>query len=107
MSGAPRSARKGQTTKWKEGTGYETDVTDECFRVRVKRCPPTAWFMVGGIAKDARYSEHCWVLCQGVGERCGFAMGYFLPDEQAGLCCVFRFTKIGNCIPEPKSSPPS
>lgn len=89
---------KGMEEYWRatlgqEGADYEMKVTKDCFQLRVMRCPPNEWFKAKKLAKYPRYCEHCRVLYQRVGERCGFAMNYFPPDEQKGICCGFRFTR--------------
>jgi len=84
-----------RATLGQEGADFEMNVNDDMFQLRVKRCPPNEWFKSRSIAKYPRYCEHCRVLYQRVGERCGFAMEYFAPDEQAGVCCGFRFTRKG------------
>jgi hypothetical protein len=76
-----------------EGADYEMTVTDGSFELRVKRCPPTEWFKANNLAKYPRYCEHCRVLYSRIGDRCGFAMEYFPPDDSRGTCCGFRFVK--------------
>ena len=88
---------KGMEEYWRatlgqEGADYEMRTSDDAFFVRVKHCPPTEWFKARNLAKYPRYCEHCRVLYSRVGERCGYTMEYFPPDEQAGVCCGLRFT---------------
>ena len=90
---------KGMEEYWRatlgqEGADYDMQVADDSFSVRVKSCPPNAWFRSRGLDKYPRYCDHCRVLYQRVGTRCGYAMEYFPPDEKAGLCCGARFTKL-------------
>ena len=89
---------KGMEEYWRatldqEGADADMKVSDDSFELRVRKCPPNEWFKARSLAKYPRYCEHCRVLYSRVGERCGFAMEYLLPDEKAGICCGFRFTR--------------
>ncbi len=82
-----------RSTLEQEGAPYEMTVDSRSFNLRVKHCPPCEWFRARELQRYLRYCDHCRVLYQRVAERCGFAMEYFPPDEQAGVCCGLRFTR--------------
>ena len=82
-----------RATLGQEGADYTMKRTRHSFAVRVKRCPPNEWFKSRKIAKYPAYCEHCRTLYQRVGERCGYRMEYFPPDQKAGTCCGIKFVK--------------
>ena len=89
---------KGMQEYWcatlgQEGADYEMDLTEDSLQLTVKRCPPVEWFKANNLEPYHRYCEHCERLYRRVGERRGFAMEYFPPNEKKGTCCGLRFTR--------------
>lgn len=75
-----------------EQAGFDTELTDDTFRIEVRHCPPRAWFADQDFPAYDRYAEHCRVLYTRMAERHGYSAEYQPPDDEAGHCCWLRFS---------------